>query len=118
MKINKMFPSKWITANDIGEKDVVLTIKDVKEQQVGMPGKEETKACVFFVECQKGMTLNKTNAGTIQGLYGAETDDWKGKPIALFAVESEFQGKQVMAVRVRMKIPTGAPTGIEGDLAF
>jgi hypothetical protein len=49
--------------------------------------------------------LNKTNNSTIIGLYGSETDDWIGKKIALFSQEVDFQGKQTMAIRIRMRTP-------------
>ena len=71
----------------------------------------------------KGLCLNKTNAGTIADLYGPETDAWIGRQIRLFATEVPFGAEQVLAIRVRMRAPkindgkpnTG-PSGIMSEL--
>src|SRR3990167_8635773 len=112
MKMSQMFPSQYITAADVEDADVILTIKAVKIEQVGKSDDPQSKPVIHFDETEKTLTLNKTNAKTIEGIYGSETDLWIGKPISLFATETEFAGKPVLAVRIRIKAPTGAPTGL------
>src|SRR6185312_3773933 len=58
----------------------------------------------YFKGKEKGVVLNKTNAGVISDFYGDDTADWYEQPIILFAVRTEFQGKPVDGLRVR--IPT------------
>jgi hypothetical protein len=59
--------------------------------------------------------LNKVNNRTIRGAYGDDTDGWKDKLIVLFPTTTDFGGKQVPALRVRIplkpnpKITTGKP---------
>lgn len=109
MNINDMFPSNWLKADDLPEDDdLQVTIKSIVTEEVGQGTERETKAVVYFRETDKGLVLNKTNAGTIAQIHGTDTDDWEGKKIALFAQEVDFRGKQVLAIRVRLKKPKPA----------
>lgn len=108
MNINDAFPSTTLKAADIGDTDMVLTMTGVVQEEVGSGNDKEVKPHVYFEETEKKLVLNKTNANTIAGMYGGETDEWAGKKIALFATEVDFQGKQTLAIRVRMRKP-GAP---------
>lgn len=105
MNINNAFPSKWLKSGDIGDDDMVLTIRAVEIEEVGQGDDAEHKPVVYFNETEKGMVLNKTNADAISKLHGPETDGWVGKAIALFATEVDFAGKQTLALRVRLKAP-------------
>src|SRR5688500_9223445 len=108
MNISTAFPSKYLKAAEL-EADTVFTIDRIEMENVAPQGKpDEIKPVVYFQEDERGVVLNKTNSETISSLYGPETDDWVGKQITLFATEVDFQGKQVLAIRVRLKKP-GAP---------
>lgn len=111
MNINNAFPSKWLKSGDIPEDaDLVLTINKVEVKEVGQGEEAEQKPVIFFNETDKGMVLNKTNAGTISKLYTPETDAWIGNRIALFATEVDFGGNQTLAIRIRMKAPVNKPS--------
>lgn len=111
MNIDAAFPSKYLKASDIGDGDMPLTIKEVVIENIGQGEDIESKPILYFVETEKGLVLNKTNSNTIKGLYTAETDNWAGKMIALFATEVDFAGKQTLALRVRMKAPAKSNNG-------
>jgi uncharacterized protein YcbX len=104
MNINSAFPSKYLKADEL-EGDTVFTIDGVTVENVGTAQKAESKPVISFAETDKGLVLNKTNANTIASLYGPDTDEWNGKRVTLFATEVDFQGKQTLAIRVRMKKP-------------
>ena len=108
VNINTAFPSKYLKADEL-DGDVVYTIEGVTLENVGTHEKPESKPVITFAETDKGMVLNKTNANTVAGLYGPDTDGWIGKPITLFATEVDFQGKQTLAIRVRIKAPKTTP---------
>lgn len=109
MKIDKMFSSKFLKAADIDEiadentQTAIVVIDRVEMAEVGQD--QEQKPVVYFRGIEPGMVLNKTNASSISNLYGNDTDDWTGKPIGLFTTEVDFSGKQVLAIRVRLKAP-------------
>lgn len=110
MNINQSFESKYLKADgDLPEEgNLVLTMSHVDMEDVGAGDKQEMKPVLYFKDHKRSLVLNKTNASTITSLYGPETDEWAGKKIALFAQEVDFQGRQVLAIRVRMKKPTAA----------
>lgn len=103
MNIASAFPSKYLKAAEL-EGDTVFTIDRVEIENVAPQGKPvEEKPVLYFAEDERGLVLNKTNSETIASIHGGETDEWSGKQITLFATEVDFQGKQVLAIRVRMK---------------
>lgn len=105
MNINKAFPSNYIKAADLDDKDVTLVIKSIKMEELGTGREKEEKPVIYFHRTEKGFVLNKTNAGTIEKLYGPETEQWIGKPITLCAKEVEFGGEMVWSIRVSLKKP-------------
>lgn len=114
MNINNAFPSKYLKSGDIpDDADLILTIKEVVQENVGQGEEAENKPIVYFQEQEKGLVLNKTNATAISNLYGPETDGWTGKRIALFATEVDFAGKQTLALRVRLKAPKAVAPALE-----
>lgn len=94
--------SDFLKADDIGANFWTVTINkvDMKEFDDG-----SRKLYVMFTDLDKGLVLNKTNADTIGGLYGTNTDAWVGKPIMLFTMPVDYQGKKVNAIRVRAPAP-------------
>jgi hypothetical protein len=123
MDINSAFPSKWLKADsDIPDDgDLKLTISDVKMERVGQGQDAEDKPVVYFDETDKGLVLNVTNKNTLVQLYGTDTDEWAGKRVSLFATEVDFQGRQTLAIRIRMRapkakpVPVGPPPGADDE---
>jgi hypothetical protein len=105
MRIADAFPSTYLKATEL-EGDTTYTIKGIEMETLGKGEDADTKPVVYFQEVDLGLALNKTNANTISGLYGPETNEWIGKQITLFATEVDFQGKQTLAIRVRMRAPS------------
>jgi hypothetical protein len=109
VKIDKMFSSKWLRAADIDEmadedsQTAIVTIDRVEMAEVGQDQQE--KPVVYFRGIEPGMVLNKTNASSISKLLGNDTDEWTDKKIGLFTTEVDFSGQQVLAIRVRLKLP-------------
>jgi sucrose-6-phosphate hydrolase SacC (GH32 family) len=100
MNINAAFPSKYIKASDLDGKTVTVTIREVKIEQIGR--ENDPKPVIYFSGKDKGMVLNKTNARKIAQIVGAaDTEQWTGAKIALFATEVEFSGDMVEAIRVK-----------------
>jgi hypothetical protein len=108
--IDQMFPSKYLKAGDCEEADLILTIANVKFEELGQGDKAETKPVIYFDEAEKGLVLNKTNATTIAELHGRTTEQWIGKRIAIYATEVEMGGKVSMGIRVRLRAPKAATT--------
>ena len=104
MNVNDAFPSNYIKASDLKGGQPVVLIDRIAFEPVGQ--KKEMKPILYFEGKEKGLVLNKTNAKNITGLVGsAETDDWIGFAIRLYATNVEFQGDTVEAIRVKAAPP-------------
>ena len=104
-KLSEMFPSNYLKADQCADADMLLTISEIKQENLGMGKNIESKWVLYFEETDKGLVLNKTNTNAICRLHGEDTDDWDGKRIALYATEVEYQGETMLGIRVRLKAP-------------
>jgi hypothetical protein len=76
MKVSEAFPSRFLKAEDLRGKKVLVTIKYVEMEKIG----EDVRPVVTFVNKDKQLTLNKTNSLMIAKLVGTEEmEDWGGK---------------------------------------
>jgi len=104
MKIDELYPSRWLKAADVAT-PVLVTIKDVRHEEVAEGEKKHT---LHFVGEIKPMVLNRTNAATVAEVCGDDTDRWGGKQIVLFSTKVQFQSKLVDAIRIRPPRPKAA----------
>jgi hypothetical protein len=101
--------SKYLKAADIGEvgSEKRVKIKAVtKETDVGE--RQETKACVWFTNLDKGLLLNKTNLRVLQSAFGNSMEAWVSKIVVLYSVMAPFRGQMVPSLRVRIPPPKEA----------
>lgn len=98
MRISEEFPSKYLKADDLGGREIRVTIARVEREKMG----DDFKPVVYFNGKEKGVVLNKTNSFTIANAFGDETNDWFGNDIILFSVMTEYGGKTTPAIRVRL----------------
>lgn len=105
MKVSEAYPSKYIAAPDLNNQNVRVTIGRVEMEKIG----DDTKPVIYFKGKTKGLVCNKTNAKAIAAVYGEEMDDWADNELILFPVMTDYQGKQVDAVRVRAPQPKDNP---------
>lgn len=108
MNINLLFPSKYLKGEDLGGKEVTVTIKEMKVERMGVGAEKEDKPVLYFERATKALILNRTNALMISGLYGPETGMWGGKRITLYATTVRAFGKETDAVRVKKALPSAA----------
>lgn len=104
MHYKLMYPSEYLAACDLLGRDVTLTVAGVEiEAVVGADGKKQEKPVVSFTEgkAKKKMVLCKTNAKTIAGRHGTNTDDWIGKKITVYPTTCQAFGQTVECIRVR-----------------
>lgn len=100
MKVSEEFPSQFLKAADLQGREVRVIMANVEREKIG----QDNKLVLYFKGKDKGVVLNKTNAGTISDAYGDDTDDWYDQPLILFSVKTDYQGKVVDAIRCR--VPT------------
>lgn len=109
-----MFHSDYVGSWELPKgKDFVVVISRVEAGELNKPGRSDKKLApiLHFEGKKKGMVLNKTNACTIEELYGSETDNWIGKRIAIYATTTKFGRQTVDCIRIRDRVPAaGAKT--------
>ena len=107
MKITTAFPSKYLRADDLGGREFKVLVDRVELEDVSGDG-SEFKPVLYFSERKKGLVLNRTNSGVIAAVYGEETDAWSGRPVVLFPTQTQFQGRTVPCLRVRVPMHEAA----------
>jgi hypothetical protein len=102
MKTSELKSSKYMKKEDCGDDGILVTIKELKQENVAPDNKpEELKYILYFQGDVKPLVLNGTNIKLIEKALGSdETDDWTGKAIVLFNDENvEYMGEVVGGVR-------------------
>ena len=97
--VSDLFPSKWLCADDLAGRAVVVQIAQVSLEEIRQrDGKNELKAVVAFERAHKPLILNKTQAQAIAAIVRSETfADWPGQRIQLSAGRAP-NGKPTIAV--------------------
>lgn len=92
--------AKYFAAADLGDRDVMLTIDKVPDDNETMPD-DESRMVIYFKEDRRGLVLNVTNGDAIAAMFGDDYTKWIGQPLTLYATETEFRGKAVPCMRIR-----------------
>lgn len=117
MKLDELYPRKWLKAADLQGRQVVCTIQRVVVEDLG----DGSKPVIYFTGKEKGLVLNRTNADTIGAALGDDTDRWPGGKVTLFATKVNFRGSMTDAIRVAAAPRPAAPArqpGEDGDDAL
>ena len=107
MDVSSFMGGSYLTHLDLPQPSQVWTVREVKQELVGT----DTKIVVYFAEHQKGLGLNKVNLRVIAGAYTVQSATWVGRHLDLFKDQTQFQGKIVPCVRVR--IPAAPPAAVQ-----
>ncbi len=100
--ISELYPSKYLSAADLQNKDVAVTINRVEMEEFEDNGRKVTKPVVYFQGSAKAMIFNKTNATTVADITGQDdTDHWGGARICLYPTMVQFGSKMTEAIRVK-----------------
>src|SRR5262249_27230221 len=102
--------SKYLNAGDLTQ-EKALRIKSVTIEMVGQGSRQEQKPVVWFTNHKKGLVLNITNNRTLRGTFGDDMEKWAGKIIVVYPTQTDFAGKIVGALRVRIPPPKQATAG-------
>jgi len=98
--------SKYLKAADIGDVGAEKRLKTkTVTKETGVGEREETKACVWFTNTDKGLLLNKTNLRVLQSAFGNDMSQWAGKIVVVFVAMTDFRGKMGPGLRVRIPPP-------------
>ena len=102
MNIDDSFPSKYLKAADISGDTRAIIAGCTSEDVAGKGNAADFKPVLVFSNLERGIVLNKTNAGTIKAAYGKDTDEWVDKEVILFQMSTQFNGRDVPCIRMRI----------------
>jgi hypothetical protein len=105
-KISEAFGSRYLTGRDLPQDGtpVFVYIHDVKEEVVGWD--KENKPVLYFAAAKGKPALkpyilgNATNAHKLAAEYGDDPAAWPGKPVKVWAVDTEYKGETTKGVRM------------------
>jgi hypothetical protein len=102
MHFKLMYPSEYLAACDLHGQDAKVVIEKVEvEDIIGSDGKKEQKPVVWFQGKKKRMVLCKTNAKSVAGRHGNDTEQWIGKTITIYGTTCMAFGAQVECIRIK-----------------
>lgn len=110
MNVRQLFPSPWISHEDLGNKRFELTVRAVtiEEMHDRTTNKRVSKPVVAFAEAKKRLIINKTQALALAAICGSdETGDWTGCKVSLRAGRAP-NGKPTIVVEAA-SVPAPAP---------
>lgn len=108
MNVRAVFPSPWISCDDLGNRKFELVIKSVTIEQVHdrQTNQKVDKLVVAFQEAKKRFITNKTQAFALARLCGSdETEQWIGKRIALRAGRAHNGKPTIVVEAVAVQAP-------------
>ena len=100
-KRKDIFPSKYLKADDLAGKPLVVEIKDAPTETLGSGNEAEKKTVLYFLNGVKPLPLNMTNWDAVAAIAGDDTDDWPGHRVELYPTTTELKGKVVACIRIR-----------------
>lgn len=105
----KLFDNDWIKSWDLDGKPITVTITKVEAGVIEnrQKRKKDRMPVLWFRGAKKPFGCNKTNAKTIAGMYGNDTDAWVGKAITIYPTQTQFGNDTVDCIRIKPQVPTG-----------
>ena len=98
----KFFDYRFISGEDLLDKDATLTIKEIGIDEAFNGKTKEDVVCVSFEETDKMLVLNRTNAKHLTLMFGTPSvDNWIGNKITLTCQTVQAFGQSVLAVRIK-----------------
>jgi hypothetical protein len=87
-------------------KDLNVKIAKVLREKVKGEGGKEEECTVAYIENNKPLIINRTNAKTITKLVGSPfIEDWVGKTVTIFVSKTKVAGETVDCLRIRPTLP-------------
>ena len=118
MNVRSVFPSPWISCDDLGNKKFELVISGVTIEQVHdrTTNQKVNKMVVAFDGAKKRFITNKTQAFAIANCLGSDdTDGWIGKKIALRAGKAHNGKPTIVVERAAIQAPAAQLNEAAGD---
>ena len=104
VKVSDVYGGNYVTAAELPTARHVLA--EIAAAIAETVGRDQTVKLVLDLRSRDGrpwprrLVLNKGNGLILASAYGDDTNDWIGKAIELWSEPTQFQGKDMMGVRL------------------
>ena len=103
---DRMFGSKFLSKDDVGEERIKTVINDITLEQVReKDGATKNKFVVHFDDLDKALVLNNTNANTLKDALGKEASHWIGARVIIYVDNSVVFNNILGGVRLQVLTP-------------
>jgi hypothetical protein len=107
--LDQLYGSKYLGAVDVGDKKIRTRISKIRKEMMQQGGKpERAKFVLYFATLEKPMVLNATNKNMLVEKLGKNPANWIGADVGIFAENTQFAGKPVKGLRLRVLSPPKA----------
>jgi len=107
---DRVFGSKYVSKDDIGNERIHTNITDIKLEQVReKDGTTKSKYVVYFADLEKGLVLNSTNGKALQAVLGKDASRWIGAEVIVFVDFSVIFNNNRGGVRLQVLPPKKPP---------
>jgi hypothetical protein len=101
MKISQFFKSRFLRADDMADgEEVEGIIAGVREETM----RDGQRKPVLYLNDERALPLNATNARAIAAKLGDEADVWRGHTIIIFKSTTEYPHPDTPCLRVRVPL--------------
>ena len=109
--LDDCYGSKYLSAADLGDKKIRTHVGKIrKETMRQQSGAERSKFVIYFTTLDKPMVLNATNKNALVDKLGKVPASWVGADIGLYTENTQFGGKPVKGLRLRVLGPAKTTT--------
>lgn len=118
MNVRNVFPSKWLNADDLGQRRVEVVIAGCAMEEVHnrVTNQKETKLAVAFEKATKRLLVNKTQAFAMAEIAGSdETDEWAGVRISMRVGRARNGKPTIIIERPAVQVPAPAMESGEAE---
>jgi hypothetical protein len=99
MRVSQIFPSKYLRADDLADgEELQAVIAGCREEKM----KDGQIKPVLYLDDDRALPLNATNARAIASKLGDESDAWRGHQITLFRSLTDYPNPDTPCLRVRV----------------
>jgi hypothetical protein len=104
--LDDCYGSKYLSAADLGDKKIRTRIAKIRKEKMRQQnGAEQSKFVIYFTTLDKPMVLNATNKNALVDALGKVPASWGGADIGLYTENTQFAGKPVKGLRLRVLGP-------------
>jgi len=101
----KIAGKEFLVGEMLDGKDIKLTIKEVRQEEIQNIKGKETKPVCYFHKTDQKLVLNVTNMKAISQVLGSPfIEEWAGKEITLTTIRGRFFGEDQEVIRIKKDI--------------